>query len=257
MIILKEHERIEKPDFVLFDFDGTISKLRSGWEAVMKQYMTECIPGETQEVAALADRFIDESAGIQTIRQMRWISEQVQKRGGNALDPWYYKKEFNERLMQNVHVRKEEIWAGKVSAEYYLVPGSVDFLKELKTRGIPLFLASGTDDEDVRTEAVALGVDGYFEEIAGAAPHTDCCSKEAMLRKFVQPGKKMLIVGDGKVEIKLGCESGAVTLGVASWDQYENVGSELNPVKARRLNAAGADALIADFREKDEILNWL
>lgn len=258
MVILKEHERIGKPDFVLFDFDGTISKLRSGWDVLMKQYMIECIPDKTPEIYTRVEQYIDESAGIQTVHQMKWLSDQVRQSGGKIMDPWDYKKEFTDLLMQSVKVRKDEIQKDRASAKRYLVHGSLDFLEALKERGIPMFLASGTDDEDTRTEAACLGVADYFEEIAGAAPHVDRCSKEATLRKLARPGKKMLIVGDGKVEISLGCEWGAVTLGVASWDQYENFSSEeTNPVKARRLIAAGATALVADFREFDKILSWI
>ena len=67
----------------------------------------------------------------------------------------------------------------------------------------------------------------------------------------------MLIVGDGKVEIRLGREVGAVTLGVASWDRFENLTASLNPIKENRLTQAGAHALTADYTDMKTILNWL
>lgn len=257
MKILEPHKRIIKPDFVMFDFDGTISKLRCGWEEVMRDYMLACIPGDPQEAAALAERYIDESAGIQTIAQMRWLAGQVRERGGKALDPWDYKDAFNARLMERVLERKALLQSGDADAETYLVPGSRSFLAALRAQNIPLFLASGTDDADVRSEAEALQVDGFFDEIAGAPHRADGCAKEATLRRLLHPDEKMLIVGDGKVEIRLGREVGAVTLGVASWDRFENLTASLSPIKENRLTQAGAHALTADYTDTERILNWL
>ena len=58
----------------LFDFDGTVSTLRQGWEAIMSPLMIEMINGRTahdQELENKIRNFIDESTGIQTIFQMR------------------------------------------------------------------------------------------------------------------------------------------------------------------------------------------
>ena len=46
---------------VLFDFDGTLSTLRSGWESVMRPFMLEMIAGEpgiTDELRAEVDDYI-------------------------------------------------------------------------------------------------------------------------------------------------------------------------------------------------------
>ena len=48
--ILKEHTPIQKPDLILLDFDGTISKLRTGWYDVMRDLMVDYIPGDKEQV---------------------------------------------------------------------------------------------------------------------------------------------------------------------------------------------------------------
>ncbi|MBO5126955.1 MAG: HAD family hydrolase, partial [Clostridia bacterium] len=73
MEILQNHSPLGTLDAAVFDFDGTLSKLRAGWETVMGPLMCECIPGDTEEVRALVEKYIDESTGIQTIFQMRWL----------------------------------------------------------------------------------------------------------------------------------------------------------------------------------------
>ena len=99
--------------------------------------------------------------------------------------------------------------------------------------------------------------DGHGDVIMGADPYADMCAKEEILKKILRPGLKMLVVGDGKVEIQLGSDAGAVTLGVASWDDHENMGPGLEPVKEKRLINAGAHGLVADFTHWEEILNWI
>ena len=257
MQILETHTAIGIPDAAVFDFDGTLSKLRAGWEEVMGPLMCELIPGERAEVEALVRRYIDESTGIQTIHQMRWLADEITRRGGTAADPWEYKDEYNRRLMVEVGRRRRAVTDGSEDAARYTVAGGKAFLSALHGMGVKLYAASGTDEDDVRAEAEALGFAEYFEEIAGAGRGTDRCSKEAVLRRLVKPGSKLLVVGDGKVEIALGREAGAVTLGMATNDVPGCDDPAYNMQKFKRLQAAGAHAMAADFTEREELLSWI
>ncbi len=257
MEILIPHASYAPLDAAVFDFDGTLSSLRAGWENVMGPLMCQRIPGDPAEVQALVSRYIDESTGIQTIHQMRWLAEEVGRRGGRPEDPWVYKDEYNRRLMREVQRRRDAVSSGAEPAETYRVPGGIEFLTALRERGVELYAASGTDTEDVRAEAKVLGLDGFFADIRGAERNTDRCSKEAVLRELVRPGRRLLVVGDGKVEIALGREAGALTLGIASQDVPGCTSSAYNPQKYRRLQNAGAHAIAADFTEWREMLSWI
>lgn len=257
MEILLQHQTLGKLDAAVFDFDGTLSKLRAGWEEVMAPLMCESIPGNPEEVQALVTEYIDQSTGIQTIFQMRWLAEEVARRGGCAKDPWTYKDEYNRRLMLEVQRRRDAVSAGTEDAEKYMVPGGMAFLQALQDRGVTMYAASGTDETDVQAEAAVLGFAGFFTEIAGAKRDTDDCSKEAVLRRLVRPGRNLLVVGDGKVEIALGREAGALTLGIASQDTPGCMSEEMNEQKYRRLAAAGAHAIVCDFRNLEELLAWI
>jgi len=238
---------------VVFDWDGTISTLRHDWEIIMNPMMVELIGEDSGEKVR---DYINESAGIQTIFQMKWLAEQVKERYGKAEDPWVYKAEYNRRLMENVTRRRVDLGSGTVSREDYLMAGSETMLKALTDRGITLYAASGTDDPDVKADAAALGMDGYFTRIAGAPPGIEDCSKEKILRELLDTdlnSDELAVVGDGKVEIRIGRESGARTLGVAS-DEISLCG--INPVKYDRLRKAGADAITGDFLDLDSILKF-
>lgn len=236
---------------VVFDFDGTISTLRAGWEQVMEPLMTEYL-GEDRREEIRA--YIDESTGIQTIEQMKWLAGKAKEaNASNPDDPWFYKKLYNDRLMENVSARRED---ARKQPEKYLVAGAKDFLAALKQMGLRLYAASGTDEADVQNEAAALGVDGFFDEIAGAKPMSEDCSKKATLQRLIAEAgdcSGVLVIGDGPVEIRLGEAAGALTLGIAS---DENRLHGWNRVKLDRLHRAGATAITDCFEKKAEILEW-
>src|SRR4029077_2487519 len=80
-----------------FDFDGTLSLIRSGWVDVMVPMMVEILldlkTGESQaELHAIVEDFVWRLTGKESIYQMMEFAEHVEKRGGKALDALAYKK---------------------------------------------------------------------------------------------------------------------------------------------------------------------
>ena len=246
----------------VFDFDGTISTLRCGWEEVMGPLMVEILGAASKEPEAELRRrvaaYIDESTGIQTIFQMQWLAGEVARLGGQPRDPWEYKAEYNRRLMLRVEEKKKRLADGQENPEQYLISGARDFLRALREKGVRIYVASGTDHPDVVTEAQALGVFPLFDELMGAPVHEENCSKEAVLKKLIQrdrlPGGEIAVIGDGKVEIQLGSQAGCRTLGIAS-DEKNRRG--VNRDKYDRLVKAGADAICGDFLEQKQMLAFL
>ncbi len=235
----------------VFDFDGTISTLRCGWENVMRPLMLECIAGGKEPTAELmekVDRYIDESTGIQTVYQMEWLANEVEAAGGPARDKWWYKDEYNRRLMAYIESKRAALASGEADPETYRIAGAAEFLSALKNAGVALYLASGTDHADMSEEARLVGVYDLFDAVRGAPAHEAACSKEAVLGMLFEEkglaGKSVLVAGDGKVEIALGRAAGAYTLGAAT---NEAARRGVNPVKRRRLIAAGADLIVGDF----------
>ena len=248
---------------VLLDFDGTISTLRQGWEGIMAPMMVETIAGPTAPTTELlreVEDYIDRSTGVQTIHQMFWLAQAVARHGLNpvVLDPWEYKAEYTRRLQVPVSARAQMILDGQAQPDDFMIAGSHAFLDALRKAGLTLYVASGTDHADVVREVGILGLTGYFADIAGAPPGGTDCSKEAVLRRLVRDaglqGLEVAVIGDGRVEIALGREVGAITLGVASDDEKRQ---GINPAKYRRMEDAGAHAITGDYRELIEILKWL
>ena len=240
---------------VLLDFDGTISTLRHGWERVMQPLMTQILGADS---GPMVRRYIDESTGIQTIHQMKWLAAQVKARGGQALDPWDYKAEYNCRLMLEVEEKRRGILTGQVLPDRYLIGGAKEFLAALRALGIALHVASGTDHPDVVREAELLGVAGLVDSIAGAPVGEESCSKEQVLRRLAREkglrGGEVCVIGDGKVEIALGAELGARTIGLATDEEHWQ---GVNPHKRDKLIRAGAEAIAGDFLDLPAMMAWM
>src|SRR4051794_6792919 len=88
---------------VLFDFDGTLSLIRSGWMDVMGPMMVEILAalntGETEaQLRAVVDDFIWRLTGKETVYQMMALADEVTRRGGTPLDPFVYKRQYLDRL---------------------------------------------------------------------------------------------------------------------------------------------------------------
>jgi phosphoglycolate phosphatase-like HAD superfamily hydrolase len=248
----------------LFDFDGTISVLRQGWESVMKSVMLEVIcAGKTpsQELIAEVDNYIDISTGKLTILQMQWLADKVRSFGmeKNPLPAAVYKKRYLKELMVSVSARLETLEKGAANNENYLIKGAQEFVHGLVEKGVTLYIASGSDHDDVVREINALGLSNYFQGgIYGALDASELNGKERVIQCILDEhhlaGKNLLVVGDGPIEIIEGRQRGAVTLGVASDEVARN---GWNAHKMERLTRAGADLLVADFAHSSELINLL
>lgn len=250
--------------YALFDFDGTVSLVREGWQDIMIPYFEEVIKetgtDETdEEIKKVVTDFVDTLTGKQTIFQCIQLDEEVVKRGGPHREPIIYKNEYLRRLELRIKERKEKLLSGEVPAEAYLVPGSKDFLRLLQANGIKCYLASGTDEEDVLYEAKLLGLDDAFEGgIHGAYAAMTECSKELVIRDMIEKENikphEMVSFGDGYVEVLLVDELGGLAIGAAT-EEEKRCG--INEWKRNRLITAGAKAIIPDFRDAEEILKLI
>src|ERR1700730_7217617 len=103
---------------VLFDFDGTLSLIRSGWMDVMVPMMVEILldlkSGETEEdLRAVVEEFVWRLTGKETIYKMIALAQAIEARGGKPLDPLVYKKMYLDRLWEKIESRVEELREGQ------------------------------------------------------------------------------------------------------------------------------------------------
>jgi len=270
-----EIEIIEQPAsglaivHAIFDHDGTISTLRQGWERIMEPMMVRAVlggqqgkvTGETyQTVVGTVRRLIDQTTGIQTLAQMKTLAALVRQFGfvpeAKILDEAGYKRIYNDELIAQVAGRLAKFQAGELSSTDFQVTGALRLLKHLRARGVRLYLASGTDEVDVKAEAAALGYaelfdGGIFGAVGSLAKEAKRDVIERILRENGITGASLMVVGDGPVEMREGLRRGALCIGVAS-DEPRRYGLDL--AKRSRLIRAGAHLIVPDFTQLPQLL---
>jgi phosphoglycolate phosphatase len=262
--IVKPEASAATAKVALFDFDGTLSLFRSGWVDVMLPMMVEELQrtgsAETEaQLRTVVRDYVDRLNGKQTIYQMIELARQVELRGGQPEEPLIYKHRYLDLLHRHIQHRLEEVRSGRVSPEKYLVPGSVALLQLLRDRGLRLYLASGTDQTFMRTEADLLGLTPWFDGgIYGALDDYKSFSKRMVIQGILDRAEcspaELLAFGDGYVEIQNVSEVGGFAVGVASDEPECRI---VNAWKRDRLIGAGAACIVPNFLQLDELASVL
>ncbi len=248
----------------LFDFDGTVSLIRTGWQDVMVPMMVEilaaCPDAEDETtLTELVRDYVDTLTGKQTIYQMIRLAEEVQRRGGVPREPLAYKHDYLDRLWERVRHRVEGLRSGALAPVDLLVPGVRELLEHLRERDVRCYLASGTDVAYVRDEAAALQVTEFFDGgVSGALDDYQSFSKAMVIDAIFQEhglrGPELVAFGDGYVEIENTRAVGGVAIGAAT-DEVRRAG--VDGWKRNRLILAGAHVIVPDFREQTALLRYL
>jgi phosphoglycolate phosphatase-like HAD superfamily hydrolase len=246
----------------VFDHDGTISVLRQGWESVMEKMMVQSILGQEYrsadeklyfQVLNRVRDYIEKSTGIQTILQMEHLVDMVSEFGvvpsKEIKTKYQYKEIYNQALLRMVDERIKGLQSGRFDVTDFVVKGAVNFLNRMSGAGLRLYLASGTDRDDVVNEAEMLGYADLFDGgIYGAVDDVNEYSKRQVLEDILREndlnGEQLLVIGDGPVEMRECRRVGGFALGVAS-NEVRRYG--LNQEKRTRLVKAGAHIITPDF----------
>lgn len=258
---------------VIFDHDGTLSTLRQGWEAIMEPMMVRAILGANEQgadeafhahvVASVRD-YIDKTTGMQTLAQMKGLVNLIRQfrcvPENEILDEFGYKKMYNDELIALVNRRIQKLEQGELNVADCTIKTAVEFLNRLYHKGVVLYLASGTDREDLEREATILGYRSLFGDgIYGAVGDVSFEAKRMVLERILanigdKIRERILTFGDGPVEIRETHKKGGYAIGVAS-DEIRRYGLDL--AKRTRLIEAGADLIIPDYSQMDQLLELL
>jgi phosphoglycolate phosphatase-like HAD superfamily hydrolase len=191
---------------------------------------------------------------LDVIREFGFIPE------NQMLDEFGYKEIYNSKLMLMVKEREQKMKRGELTVNDLTVKNAIPLLEKLHNEGVKLYLASGTDVEDVKSEAAVLGYAHLFEGgIFGAVGDLNKEAKKIVLDRILDmigesEKGQIATFGDGPVEIRETHKRGGITIGIAS-NEIKRYG--LNPVKRTRLIKAGADIIIPDFSQLSELLSLL
>lgn len=250
---------------VVFDFDGTLSLVREGWPVVMTALFEEVLPKKSGEsIEELRQMIVDDIMrlnGKQTIYQMIQLAERITERGGQPQEALWYKHEYLRRLDDRIQYRLDGLRTGKIPPDELIVFGGRHLLELLSKRDVKLHLASGTDEQFVKREADLLDVSRYFQgRIYGAVDNYKSFSKKMVIDRILAEnkidGQHLLAFGDGYVEIQNTKEVGGLAVAVAS-DEAHNGSGQIDEWKRNRLTGVGADLVIPDYHQAEELVKLI
>ncbi len=249
----------------VFDFDGTLSLIREGWPRIMVTLMLDrlrelrLIAEPEAECATMLEDFVMRLNGHPTMRQMQRFAQEVTARGGIPAEPVAYLQQYLDRLMSVVRERWESLESQRAKPHEWVVPNAHGILRNLQDRGVPLFVASGTDLAHVSREVKLLELTPYVGGRVYAPKDNDASFRkrdviEFAIRELAIRGDELIGFGDGVVETQEVKRAGGVAVGVASSEAGVH---GVNASKRETLIAAGADLIIADYDHTPELLAWL
>lgn len=244
---------------VIFDFDGTLSWLRSGWPDLMAQLFAEYLPKHRRESPTVRNELRREILvlnGKPSIYQMRRFHERAADFDATPPEADRLLELYLSRLNNTLQHRVDSLTRGDTSPADFVIAGGFALLDHLRKRDLRLIILSGTAEPDVKREAELLGLSSYFgAHIYGSTPGKEFSKKQIIDRILHEEnieGAHLLSFGDGPVEIEFTKLVGGLAVGVAS-DEQANGSGNIDVHKREHLIRAGADAIIPDYRN----LRWI
>jgi len=217
---------------VLFDIDDTLIKvpkvsIRAFSEAFRKVYGIDTTI-EVIRYQGMTDQLI--------------LIEVLKK---NGLDEQEIKLKMKDATKAMIEFFKKEI----DNSEIIVLKGVQELLKELDKNNILMGLVTGNLEEIAREKLKKVGLNHYFK-VGGFG--SDDMYRTNLVRLAVKKAEEnfnfkfnnnVFLFGDAPQDIKAGKEAGIKTVGVATGIYLKE-----------QLKEAGADFLIEDLKDKDEIL---
>lgn len=167
---------------VVLDFDGVILESTEIKTETFAALYAEQGPAI---VAAVVRHHLD-NLGISRFEKFAWISEHLLGRPLAAAEREALGRRFAELVRDRV-----------LAAPF--VPGAEEALTTLAARGLPLVIASGTPEDELRWIVARRGLAGLFRGVHGAPRGKPEILREVLAELALAPGE-VLFVGDGTTD---------------------------------------------------------
>jgi phosphoglycolate phosphatase-like HAD superfamily hydrolase len=179
----------ERPAAVVFDCDGVLIESVE----IKTEAFVELFADHPEHHEAIA-RHHQTHLGISRFAKFEWIYRELldfDLEGGESA-------ELGRRFSKLVFAR---------TVACPEVPGTVETLEALHGAGVPLFIASGTPQAELRRLIAARGWGAYFRGIHGS-PRTKPSILESIAQALHCSPEAMVFVGDGRTDLEAARETG-------------------------------------------------
>lgn len=180
---------------VVLDFDGVVLQSVD----IKTRAFAELFSGEKPEDARKILDYHLAHGGVSRFEKFRWAYREVLKRPL----PAEKEKELGERFNALVE---------EAVSKCAFVPGAREFLTRA-SRGLPLFVASGTPQPELRRIVERRGLSDFFKGVYGA-PAKKAEIISGVARSLACSPQKLAMVGDAMTDHDAAKETGARFIGV-------------------------------------------
>lgn len=180
---------------IIFDFDGVIAE--SG--DIKTQAFAALYRPHGAEIIAEVVKYHTQNGGLSRYNKFRYFQQQLLNRPPltpeeeQALD-----RRFSELVVEAV-----------IAAE--AVPGANELIQQQYSR-IPLFVASGTPETELRIIVERRGLAGYFQQVRGAPKLKETLIAEILADHALNP-EHVLMIGDAMADYAGAQANGTAFLG--------------------------------------------
>ena len=117
---------------------------------------------------------------------MMALADHIRERGGKPEEPLVYKRMYLDRLWTHIEGRIEELKSGGLRRRSTWCLVRAPCSKSYVSRGYKMYLASGTDHDDVVAEAKLLDIHEYFDGVFGAQDDLKSFSKGLLIKRIIE-----------------------------------------------------------------------
>jgi phosphoglycolate phosphatase-like HAD superfamily hydrolase len=173
---------------IVFDFDGVILESAD----IKTEAFLELFADHPQHQPAILQYHL-EHLGVSRYDKFDWIYRDLLNRPYTPVDRQRLGSEFSALVMEKI-----------LACPY--VPGALESLAALKDN-YPLFVASGTPQEELDIVVTRRGLGGYFAEVWGTPRKKPGIIRDILVRYDWEPAE-VLMVGDGLSDYRAAVETG-------------------------------------------------
>lgn len=180
---------------IIFDFDGVV--VESG--KIKTQAFADLYRPYGEDIAAAAVAYHQQNGGLSRYHKFRYVQQHLL--GGAPLTPEAERKldqQFSELVVEAVIACNA-------------VPGATEFIKQ-HWKKMPLFVASGTPEVELKRIVEKRHLASYFVEVRGAPTTKQTLVAEILSKHALNPDK-VLMIGDALVDYESAQANGIAFLG--------------------------------------------
>ena len=180
---------------IIFDFDGVV--VESG--KIKTQAFAELYRPYGEDIVARVVQFHNQNGGMSRYRKFRYFQQHFLSKPPLTEEE---EKELDRRFSELV---VEAIIAAEA------VPGAMELIRQQATK-IPLFVASGTPETELKSIVERRGLTPYFTDVRGAPALKQIIIAEILSAHALKP-ESVLMIGDAIADYEGAQANGTAFLG--------------------------------------------